>query len=113
MVAKKSLWSERSGLMADDEVKALALSIFKGGQWQYVKPENVTFQCLSFALVDWSGYADVDLEQVGAVLGDADTLSPLSANGLPVYFGARIIHKDDWELIVAWLNSIKHAVEAL
>jgi len=109
---KKDFWEDRTGPMAEEEVKEIALSILQGGRWRFIKPENLREQILFLSFVDLSEYYKRDIDQVGTVLGDASQAAG-SVNGLNCYMGGRFIHKEDWSRIVEKLRALEQAMKAV
>ena len=110
---KKDFWEDRTGPMAEEEVKEIALSILQGGRWHFIKSEHLREQLLFLSFVDLSEYRKRDLEQLGAILGNARYIASRSVNGLNCYMGGRFIHKEDWSRIVEKLIALEQAIKAV
>lgn len=108
---KVDFWATRTSPMDEAEVKEIALSVVRGGRWQYIRPENLKLQALPL-MAGLSGYTKKSISHVGTVLGDGNNTGG-AVNGLACYFGLRFVHHDDWERIKAKIQAIEEALDAV
>jgi hypothetical protein len=57
-------------------------------------------------------FMDVDWENVGNIIEDISKASSSAINGYPIFMSCRIIHKDDWAVVVERTIKARKALDA-
>lgn len=99
--------------MTNEGIKKLAVDINAGRVFtsQHCKRNEVR---RVFPVLMFSERKELDRmvkDNIVVVYEYLDQAAPMSANGLPIFFGARLLDKQDWKRLVACIKALKAAVK--
>lgn len=107
----------------DDDMKEIAAGLLGGRYFTLYDieganddPENFNAErfwrdaAMVFMPLALGGLEGLDIDELGNIIEDLNKAGPRSANGYPVFFSCRLIHKDDWDNI---LTRARKALAAL
>ena len=89
--------------MTEEEMKQTVKDM-ADGELIFVEPNNIHTQC-PFLVLGAGNATREFAESVGAVLGDKKSIAPMAVNGLPMFFGVKMVNKDDWPIIAKSYNA--------
>lgn len=97
--------------MTEAEIKETVFGLVKGQIFcgQQAPPELLSMVFMPLGL---GGWGDIDVETVGEVIGDLKDAGPRAINGYPMFMSCRVVHRDDWSVIVARYEKARAALDA-
>jgi hypothetical protein len=102
--------------MSDGEIKALAMSIFKGEVYtdrHLPKGEDIMRIFTVLMMMDKTQIDDFNANPPGLIYEHIDEASPMACNGQPMFFGMHWVSQTDAAQVWTHYHKIQAAMEAL
>jgi hypothetical protein len=98
--------------LSEDEIKEVATGLVKGHYFCATQcpPDMIG---MVFMVIGLGGLGDIDPETVGNIIEHLDKAGPRSINGYPTFFSCRVIHRDDWSVIVDKATAAQAAMDGV
>jgi hypothetical protein len=101
---------------SDAEIKQIAIEIEAGKIWTSEHCPNLDAVRASFLTI---GFCTPELanwmqqNKIAVIYEYVDRAGPLSVNGMPSFFGAKMISEDDWKRVLEKVTAIRAALASI
>lgn len=87
-------------ILSDSDREEILRNLVSGEY--YPIPSDMVLNCaLPLALGGLKGYPDSEMKKIGAVLGVRSSSTGVACNGIPIFMEARIVTREDWDIIIS------------
>ena len=97
--------------LTDQQVKDLALEVYRGGVYLHDTEEKIRIGALPLALGALKGWTEDEVNNIGMIISREKDWAPRSCNGIPMAFKIGLIHRESGLKVVEQYKLIKAAVD--
>ncbi len=100
--------------MTEDDIKELVLGLAQDRVFTATElpREDVRMLQMVFVPLAFTPLAELDWDNIGNIVEYLDKASERSINGYPIFMSCRIVHKDDWAVVVERAIKAREALAA-